>query len=601
MEDSDRSLDRQNTMPAPPNRKLTIVARDPALTRRGEIITEQIEVPNERLNSGPKGYRTHVIDFDASAGTYYQPLAARSYGSIDHPIDPYSKRLSRNRVLSDPYFHAHNVYAIVMRTIARFEFALGRRVSWSFPSHQIKLAPHAFSDLNAFYSKADEGILFGYYPKANGGLLFTCLSHDVVVHETTHALVDGLRNRYNEESIPDQLAFHEGFADVVALLSVFSLRSVVRVGIEAALGKPADQSPEAVDPADLAVENIKQGILFGLAEEFGEEMNHVQGAALRRSVQIEPDRKILDRAEFQEAHRRGEVLVAAVLHAFIEIYRKRLSTLGRDAAGRLPVDRVIEEGAVIADHMLNMAIRAIDYAPPVDVTFGDFLSAMITADCEIHPDDSLYSARGKLIRSFAAFGIQPASSSGQPGLWKRPHDHLNYAVTHFEAMQRASDEVFRFVWENRFTLGLCEEAFTRIASVRPSMRTARDGFICRETVAEYIQILDLKAGDLPAVQAFKADGKSKPAGLRAPKGLEDWRPVRLYGGGVLIFDEYGRLKYHVHNSVLNNGKQNARLDYLYQAGLLTRDQTVPKRTFAVTHGANRALSMPGAKERIVWH
>ncbi len=590
-------------MPIPPTRKLTVVARDPALrNQNGEILTEQIEVPNERLNSGPKGYRAHVIDFDASAGTFYKPLPADRYGPVDDPPDPYGKKLTRRQVLNDPRFHAQNVYAIVMRTISRFEFALGRRVSWSFPSHQIKIAPHAFSDLNAFYSRADEGILFGYYPKEDGGLLFTCLSHDVVAHETTHALVDGLRNRYNEESIPDQLAFHEGFADVVALLSVFSLRSVVQVGIEAALDASDGGRPEAIDPAGIAIENIKQGILFGLAEEFGEEMNHVQGAALRRSVRIEPARNILKKEEYLEAHRRGEVLVAAVLHAFIEIYRKRLSTLGRDAKGRLPVVRVIEEGTVVADHLLSMAIRAIDYAPPVDVTFGDFLSAMITADREVHPDDSLYDARAKLLRSFHAFGIEPASSyRRQPGLWRKPPEDLNYGVTHFEAMQRDPDEVFRFLWENRFKLWLCEEAFTRVASVRPSMRMAQDGFICRETVAEYIQILDLKAGDLPAVQSVSDSGKTKPAGLRAPKGLEAWRPIRLYGGGVLIFDEYGRLKYHVHNSVLNSKKQNSRLEYLYHAGLLTRDQTAPKRTFAVTHGANRSLGMPAIKEQNTWH
>jgi hypothetical protein len=48
--------------------------------------------------------------------------------------------------------------------------------------------------------------LFGYFPAAvaevgdnlPGGMVFTCLSHNVIAHETTHALLDGLHGRYIE-------------------------------------------------------------------------------------------------------------------------------------------------------------------------------------------------------------------------------------------------------------------------------------------------------------------------------------------------------------------------------------------------------------------
>ena len=39
-------------------------------------------------------------------------------------------------LLDDPRFHARNVYAIMMRILARFEFALGRRVAWGSAGHQ---------------------------------------------------------------------------------------------------------------------------------------------------------------------------------------------------------------------------------------------------------------------------------------------------------------------------------------------------------------------------------------------------------------------------------------------------------------------------------
>ena len=39
----------------------------------------------------------------------------------------------------------------------------------------------------------------------------------------------------------------------------------------------------------------------------------------------------------------------------------------------------------------------------------------------------------------------------------------------------------------------------------------------------------------------------------------------LYGGGALIFDEYGRLKYHIFNPI-RGSQQNKRLDYLWRQG-----------------------------------
>ena len=63
----------------------------------------------------------------------------------------------------DPRFHAQNVYAIVMRTLAQFEFALGRRCPGAAAAIRSNVAPHAFADANAFYSRDDRAIFFGYF------------------------------------------------------------------------------------------------------------------------------------------------------------------------------------------------------------------------------------------------------------------------------------------------------------------------------------------------------------------------------------------------------------------------------------------------------
>ena len=132
------------------------------------------------------------------------------------------------KLLDDPKFHAQNVYAIVMRTLAQFEFALGRRVPWGSDGHQLHVAPHAFADANAFYSREDRALFFGYFTGAERqARLHLPLARRRRARDDA---CDPRRAapRYLEPSTPDQAAFHEGFADVVALLSLFSLPDVVR-------------------------------------------------------------------------------------------------------------------------------------------------------------------------------------------------------------------------------------------------------------------------------------------------------------------------------------------------------------------------------------
>jgi Zn-dependent metalloprotease len=58
--------------------------------------------------------------------------------------------------------------------------------------------------------------------------VFTCLSHDIIAHETTHALLDGVHPFFGEPSNMDVLALHEAFADIVALFQHFSHPQVLR-------------------------------------------------------------------------------------------------------------------------------------------------------------------------------------------------------------------------------------------------------------------------------------------------------------------------------------------------------------------------------------
>lgn len=502
-------------------RKLSIIAQDPAVRYNGKILRAEIEIPAERLLPGPCGYRIIV-----------NPTANPACQIPIHR-DPFATA-SDDRLLSDFRFHAQNTYAILMRTLARFEQALGRRVSWGFPGHQLRVATHAFQQANAYYSARTKSILLGYFPGSDG-TVYTALSHDVIAHEGTHALVHGLRRRYFDPSSPDQAAFHEGFADIIALLSVFSLPSVVA----ALLG------PTTLEPEQLSPEYLRRSLLFAMAQQMGQEISHVRGQALRHSIQIPPSAKWKRDPEFTQPHRRGEIPVAALMNALLEVWLKRLRQLGT-----LDAYRVAAEAADTADRLLSMSIRSLDFCPPTDILFPDFLSAMLTADREMSPDDSRFEFRKTILKSFARYGIRP-TSKGDHGAWEPPEGRLRYDRSHLDSLQRDPDEVFRFLWENRRALGVREGSDTYVQSVRPATRVGADGFVLRETVAEYIQRMRLPAAAL------------KSMAIRVPKGMPADHPVTLWGGGTLIFDEFGRLKVHVRNRIDNAERQNRRLAYLW--------------------------------------
>jgi hypothetical protein len=563
---------------APPTRSLTVIAQDPSVKHNGKILRTTVQVPLEALRPGPEGYRVRIIDYDVTTGALYRPVNLNGKDRYANVTD--------DVLLRDPGFHAQNVYALIMATLGRFEYALGRRVGWSIPGHQLKVAPHAFAGANAFYSDRDEALCFGYFP-ASKGTVFTCLARDVVAHETAHAILDGLRPRYTDPSSPDQAAFHEGFADIVAILSVFGSRDVV----DALL--PRGRTANTV--AKLGIEGLKKTSLLKLAEQMGREMSPGRASALRESAELPPG-DYLDRSDRQEPHARGEVLVAAVLRAFLKVWAKRLESLGTVMNGQLDRQRVVEDGKDAAMQLLTMVIRAIDYAPPVDLQFPDFLSALLTADKETFPDDTRYGYRDIIRECFREYGIKPAGNYKGQGVWEPCPPGFTLDHNHFESLQSNPDEVFRFVWENRDALQLYPGAYCRVESVRPCLRQGADGFFLRETVAVYTEILALHPREIarvrlqpPGTGTRRRNGnrRRRPIHVEVPPGLEKDEEVRLYGGGALIFDEFGQIKYHIKN-MLNSERQSARLRSLVAAGAF--DRTRDESRIAQLHLQRAALN-----------
>ncbi|TGP52701.1 peptidase S8 [bacterium M00.F.Ca.ET.230.01.1.1] len=415
---------RKPRLPPPPQRRLRIYALDPSIAKQLDSVSvyqATLSVPwddkpltEAALRPGPIGEYLEVIDVDPASDRFYDP------------VDLNDKQLLAQDGLTpsegNPKFHQQMVYAVAMTTIGHFERALGRRALWAshYADHpgrlggmetkayyvpRLRIYPHALRAENAYYSPEKKALLFGYFPATGkdgdvttpGTTVFSCLSNDIVAHEMSHALLDGLYRHFQEASNADVPAFHEAFADIVALFQHFTLKELVSFTIGKAKGTLSAAS-----------------LLSGIARQFGEgsgmagPLREYSGADLSGN---------LDYYTTFEAHDRGSILVFAVYKAFEAIVTRRtedLIQLATGGTGVLPagvlhpglVDRLTDETTKIAKQMLTMCIRALDYCPAVDITFGEYLRALITADRDAYPDDPLHY-RLAFIESFRKLKLLP--------------------------------------------------------------------------------------------------------------------------------------------------------------------------------------------------
>jgi hypothetical protein len=555
-------------------RPLRIYTLDPSVSRRvGGIAT--VEVPYEKLEEGPKGALFELDPAGAPA-----PLVARSLDLDDHYL-LMSAGLAPSP--ADARFHMQMVYAVCSLTYAAFRRAMGRDVAWAcgVPAGpdgalRLRVRPFAFEDDNASYDRGDNGLAFGYFragPRPGGhtvpnGLTFTSLSHDVIAHETTHALLDALRSHFYEPVDPDVLGFHEGFADLVALLLHFTYKDVLQEALKESRG--------ALTHAAL---------LTGLAREFGLARG-TEGksvSAMRSAVDVEgilafDSDALVGRGKEgpreygpgMEAHALGSVLVSAVFEAFATLFRRKTERLLRiagvspDKLGSIePTPDLVSALAgiarEIASSFLNVCIRAIDYCPPVGLEIGEYLRALITADAEVVPDDE-WCYREAFMRSFRRRGLFPRGvcfMTEDAVKWDSPAADIEIPDLAFDKLrfvgepgraagrrelERQAHALGRFVCEkkNAEALGLVAPgaplpkgmdyvAPPRIESIRCARRVSPDRAIVFDLIAEVIQGGTVRRG----------------------RDLFDFQ-----GGCTLVVDPYGRVRYAVNKRADSEERQD---------------------------------------------
>jgi hypothetical protein len=581
-------FDATTAVPEPTVRPLKVYAFDPSAGHlMGNIMS--ISLSYEKLAPGPVGKKLAVVDFDGSNNTYYEPV------NLDDPriliqggIDPSE---------SDPRFHQQMVYAIAAETLQRFETALGRHIHWR-PGEPgandgipvLLLMPHAMYQANAFYSPTARGILFGYFrasttqPGKNfpGQTIFTCLSHDIIAHEMTHAIIDGIRKYFTEPSNIDVPAFHEGFADIVALFRHFAHKEVLLDTLrktggrlfddyekpDASMGQRDDRRNGGTAQPVIEAQISQANPLIQLAQQFGQATG--MRAGLRQALGTPPNSD--DIKTKIEPHDRGSILVAAIFSAYFTIYVRRTENLFRifrtgtdiddrqDLPGSL-AEMLAAAASKTATDFFTVCARALDYCPPVDITFGDFLRALITAHYETDPADP-ENIRDAFMQSFRLRGIvaEGAKFFSEDALrWDAVRPNALKPITGLvfgdpngltKLEKDTNGDILReYVRTNAKLLGFLMDQNgedIEIPSFHPTFRIGPDGSLKIDMVVEAVQTRFAKLDDDNG--SFPMRGGVTLIVTQQPLDDHDLRPPP-------------KVRYVIHNQLSKEREQKQRMHY----------------------------------------
>jgi len=546
---------------APQYRPLRIYTLDPSVSHRiGGTAT--VNVPYERLQKGPIGALFEIVASGAPGSSAVEPL------DLDDPYLLMAGGLTPSP--ANEQFALQMTYAVCSLTYAAFRRALGRDISWACDDAngagktRLVVRPFGMRNANAGYSREGGDLSFGYFraPARPAGFtvpkghVFTALSHDVIAHETTHAILDGLRAAFSVPTNPDVPAFHEGFADIVALFLHFSYPGVVEQAIRESRGAIARGS-----------------LLSDVAREFGYARSRIgAGAALRSAIDVEgvvafdsdvppgTDAGPVRYDASLEPHRLGSVLVSAVFEAFVTVVRRkgerlmRIAGLDPRAVGQAQlgdelVSALAQEASDVASRFLDICIRAIDYCPPVDIEMGEYLRALITADADLVQDDK-WGYREALMRSFRRREIFPNQvqfMTEDAVRWQPPAVTLRIPGLAFKDLRFGADpghpadvaelrrqatalgdfvtgpesarQLHLLVPGQKLPSGITYAAPPMVESVRCARRAAPDGSVVFELMAEI-------------TQSYTA--------------THDGELVELQSGCTLVIDPNGEVRYAIY-------------------------------------------------------
>jgi len=227
----------------------------------------------------------------------------------------------------------------------------------------LSVKAHGLPDvMNAYYTRAEKSLRFGYFvkPGSQGEKVYTCLSLDIVAHETAHAVLDGLKpNWITRSQIPQTSALHEAFGDLMAIFLTIS----------------------QMDMADAIITQTKANLhdktfLSDIAEEFGLCLGRSNGFR-----NADNDLKLSNVGV--EVHDLSQVFTGAVYDILADMFAYDLSMQPRENPAKILHSR--------ASYLFGLLLRSLMNAGDDDVTFFDIMKEM-KSGCENDQMPEVYAS-----------------------------------------------------------------------------------------------------------------------------------------------------------------------------------------------------------------
>lgn len=363
--------------------RIPIMIDDPYTSQKGfDRDYEMVPTRDEDFFlDGPVTRRVAVLDFDPATGAlrpgarYVPPPPGKDEGTYEFagPDGIYA-----------PSFIQVSAFSTILQTMYMFEEkdALGRRLTWAFDAPQLLVVPRAGEWANAFYERESKSLQLFYIAQDGGQPVYTCLSRDIIAHETAHAILDGIAPTLYNALTPQSLALHEAVADLTALLMSFRSRKLREAVLRDTEGSLANSTAFST-----------------VAPQFGKARDS-RAEYLRN---LNNDAHLIDgkpgKVSRYEPHSLSQALSGALYAVLVKSYDAIRKEHPEWASGKALF--------AASERFKRMTLRALDYMPPGEVSFRDYGRAILAADQSAHPDPKEGQERGWICDEFVQRALVP--------------------------------------------------------------------------------------------------------------------------------------------------------------------------------------------------